>query len=311
MILKLVYLSCMPHAQCILKGRRKNTGKKMATKGCCREEGLNRGAWTSHEDKLLSDYIMVHGPGRWRSLPANAGLNRCGKSCRLRWLNYLRPDIKRGNITKEEEELIIRLHKLLGNRWSLIAGRLPGRTDNEIKNYWNTYLRKKVSGSSSQQQFSSRTRKTPFQKSKSGKKESSSEVHVIRTKAVRCTKTLLAAQVPEHAKNNSPDAFRPSATFKHGYLSDSIGNNVAPPPLKQYECGSRTMEIMQNSLFSQAAKGHFYISDNSLHDSGSVASANKDIHIEGIYSSEIEEGDGLHPFFDNDIWDSLLMPPEI
>ncbi|URE25825.1 myb-like DNA-binding domain containing protein [Musa troglodytarum] len=74
-----------------------------------------------------------------------SGLKRCGKSCRLRWLNYLRPDIKRGNITEDEENLIVRLHALLGNRWSLIAGRLPGRTDNEIKNYWNTYLGKKTS----------------------------------------------------------------------------------------------------------------------------------------------------------------------
>ncbi|KAK8956013.1 Transcription factor TT2 [Platanthera guangdongensis] len=107
-------------------------------------EEVKRGAWTDEEDKLLSDYIEAHGIGRWRNLPANAGLNRCGKSCRLRWLNYLRPGIKRGNITQEEEQLILRLHKLLGNRWSLIAGRIPGRTDNEIKNYWNTYLKKKI-----------------------------------------------------------------------------------------------------------------------------------------------------------------------
>ncbi|KAK8630432.1 hypothetical protein V6N13_079225 [Hibiscus sabdariffa] len=74
----------------------------------------------------------------------SAGLLRCGKSCRLRWLNYLRPGIKRGNITPDEDDLIIRLHSLLGNRWSLIAGRLPGRTDNEIKNYWNTHLSKRL-----------------------------------------------------------------------------------------------------------------------------------------------------------------------
>lgn len=73
-----------------------------------------------------------------------SGLLRCGKSCRLRWMNYLRPDIKRGNITPEEDDLIIRMHSLLGNRWSLIAGRLPGRTDNEIKNYWNTHLSKRL-----------------------------------------------------------------------------------------------------------------------------------------------------------------------
>ncbi|KDP25244.1 hypothetical protein JCGZ_20400 [Jatropha curcas] len=59
-------------------------------------------------------------------------------------MNYLRPDIKRGNITSDEDDLIIRLHSLLGNRWSLIAGRLPGRTDNEIKNYWNSHLSKRI-----------------------------------------------------------------------------------------------------------------------------------------------------------------------
>ncbi|GLT49721.1 hypothetical protein SLA2020_232590 [Shorea laevis] len=116
----------------------------MGRQPCCSKEGLNRGAWTALEDKILTDYIQLHGAGNWRSLPQRAGLKRCGKSCRLRWINYLRPDIKRGNITHDEEELIIRLHKLLGNRWSLIAGRLPGRTDNEIKNYWNTTICKKL-----------------------------------------------------------------------------------------------------------------------------------------------------------------------
>ncbi|KAF5481741.1 hypothetical protein F2P56_002371 [Juglans regia] len=116
----------------------------MGRSPCCAKEGLNKGAWTSQEDDILIEYIRINGEGKWRNLPKNAGLKRCGKSCRLRWLNYLRPDIKRGNIGPDEEDLIIRLHKLLGNRWSLIAGRLPGRTDNEIKNYWNTNLGKKV-----------------------------------------------------------------------------------------------------------------------------------------------------------------------
>ena len=112
---------------------------------CCSKVGLHRGPWTPREDTLLINYIKTHGEGSWRSLPKKAGLLRCGKSCRLRWMNYLRPDIKRGNITPEEDDLIIRMHALLGNRWSLIAGRLPGRTDNEIKNYWNTHLKKKLS----------------------------------------------------------------------------------------------------------------------------------------------------------------------
>ncbi|KAH9616736.1 hypothetical protein KSS87_004893 [Heliosperma pusillum] len=103
-----------------------------------------KGAWTAEEDKKLADYVEKYGAKKWKTMASKAGLNRCGKSCRLRWLNYLRPNIKRGNISSEEQDLILRLHKLLGNRWSLIAGRLPGRTDNEIKNYWNSHLSKRV-----------------------------------------------------------------------------------------------------------------------------------------------------------------------
>ncbi|XP_051113581.1 transcription repressor MYB5-like [Andrographis paniculata] len=122
-----------------------STGKKVTVTPCCSSRlGLKRGPWTAEEDKLLADYIKREGEGRWRTLPKKAGLLRCGKSCRLRWMNYLCPSIKRGHITPAEEDLILRLHRLLGNRWSLIAGRIPGRTDNEIKNYWNTYLSKKL-----------------------------------------------------------------------------------------------------------------------------------------------------------------------
>ncbi|KAF7134945.1 hypothetical protein RHSIM_Rhsim08G0239000 [Rhododendron simsii] len=109
-----------------------------------KKEMMNRGAWTAEEDRKLAEVIEIHGPKRWKKIATKAGLDRCGKSCRLRWMNYLRPNIKRGNITDQEEDLILRLHKLLGNRWSLIAGRLPGRTDNEIKNYWNSHLSKKI-----------------------------------------------------------------------------------------------------------------------------------------------------------------------
>ncbi|CBI29955.3 unnamed protein product, partial [Vitis vinifera] len=111
---------------------------------CCTKVGLKRGPWTPEEDELLANYVKREGEGRWRTLPKRAGLLRCGKSCRLRWMNYLRPSVKRGQIAPDEEDLILRLHRLLGNRWSLIAGRIPGRTDNEIKNYWNTHLSKKL-----------------------------------------------------------------------------------------------------------------------------------------------------------------------
>ncbi|KAF5728968.1 MYB-like [Tripterygium wilfordii] len=111
---------------------------------CCDKNGLKKGPWTQEEDQKLLDYIQKHGYGNWRTLPKNAGLQRCGKSCRLRWTNYLRPDIKRGRFSFEEEETIIQLHSVLGNKWSAIAARLPGRTDNEIKNYWNTHIRKRL-----------------------------------------------------------------------------------------------------------------------------------------------------------------------
>ncbi|KAK7339756.1 hypothetical protein VNO77_20438 [Canavalia gladiata] len=101
-------------------------------------------AWTEEEDHLLKKCIQQYGEGKWHRVPLLAGLNRCRKSCRLRWLNYLRPNIKRGNFAEEEVEMIIKLHKLLGNRWSLIAGRLPGRTANDVKNYWNCHLSKKL-----------------------------------------------------------------------------------------------------------------------------------------------------------------------
>ncbi|CAI0538487.1 unnamed protein product [Linum tenue] len=118
---------------------------------CCGEdeEKVKKGPWTAEEDAKLVDYITNKGHTNWKSLPKLAGLNRCGKSCRLRWTNYLRPDIKRGKFSDEEERLIINLHSVLSNnsrhcRWSRIATHLPGRTDNEIKNYYNTHIRKKL-----------------------------------------------------------------------------------------------------------------------------------------------------------------------
>ncbi|XAR65432.1 hypothetical protein NMG60_11009561 [Bertholletia excelsa] len=110
----------------------------------CDKLNVRRGHWTEEEDAKMLAYVSKHGTGNWTALPKKAGLRRCGKSCRLRWTNHLRPDLRRESFTPQEEELIIRLHAAIGNRWSMIAPQLPGRTDNDVKNYWNTKLRKKL-----------------------------------------------------------------------------------------------------------------------------------------------------------------------
>ncbi|KAL3509540.1 hypothetical protein ACH5RR_028941 [Cinchona calisaya] len=144
---------------------------------CIDKNGLKKGAWSEEEDDKLKAYVQRYGHWNWRQLPKFAGLSRCGKSCRLRWMNYLRPGVKRGNFGVQEEDQIIKLHQQFGNRWSVIAAKLPGRTDNEIKNYWHTRLRKRMKTQDSQsseimEQYSERSQHMDD----AGQKERSSEV---------------------------------------------------------------------------------------------------------------------------------------
>ncbi|RDX82544.1 Transcription factor MYB61, partial [Mucuna pruriens] len=127
-----------------LIGRINKVKLQMGRHSCCYKQKLRKGLWSPEEDEKLLRHITKYGHGCWSSVPKQAGLQRCGKSCRLRWINYLRPDLKRGTFSQEEENLIIELHAVLGNRWSQIAAQLPGRTDNEIKNLWNSCLKKKL-----------------------------------------------------------------------------------------------------------------------------------------------------------------------
>lgn len=82
---------------------------------------LKKGPWTSAEDAILVEYVTKHGEGNWNAVQKNSGLSRCGKSCRLRWANHLRPDLKKGAFTPEEENRIIELHAKMGNKWARMA----------------------------------------------------------------------------------------------------------------------------------------------------------------------------------------------
>ncbi|KAE8099687.1 hypothetical protein FH972_017645 [Carpinus fangiana] len=116
----------------------------MAYQAAMKGENLHKGPWLEEEDERLTSFVSLVGERRWDSLARASGLQRSGKSCRLRWLNYLRPNLKHGDISIEEERIILQLQELWGNKWARIARRLPGRTDNKIKNYWRTHLRKKA-----------------------------------------------------------------------------------------------------------------------------------------------------------------------
>lgn len=105
--------------------------------------GLKKGPWTQAEDRMLVDHVRRHGEGNWNAVRRETGLQRCGKSCRLRWANHLRPNLRKGPFSPDEERLILRLHGLIGNKWARISSHLPGRTDNEVKNYWNTRLKRR------------------------------------------------------------------------------------------------------------------------------------------------------------------------
>ena len=201
---------------------------------CCEKMGLKKGPWAPEEDQILTSYIDKHGHGNWRALPKQAGLLRCGKSCRLRWINYLRPDIKRGNFTIEEEETIIKLHEMLGNRWSAIAAKLPGRTDNEIKNVWHTNLKKRLLKSDQSKPSSKRATKPKIKRSDSNS-------------------SIITQSEPAHLRFREMDTTSTACnTSSSDFSSVTVGDSKNIIKSEDIE-SMETMPVIDESFWSEAA----------------------------------------------------------
>ncbi|XP_008794081.2 transcription factor RAX2-like [Phoenix dactylifera] len=211
---------------------------------CCDKTNVKRGPWSPEEDMALKSYLERHGTGgNWIALPQKAGLKRCGKSCRLRWLNYLRPDIKHGGFTEEEDNIICTLYNKIGSRWSVIATQLPGRTDNDVKNYWNTKLKKKMmaaqaslysnitsSSSSSSATTTTTTTNTNLihQTASPAPAPASLIIPTIKTETYTCDDFL----APSNEGSPASVPVNPSFMFGHKTPFFPLAGLVGPPGLK-------------------------------------------------------------------------------
>ncbi|XP_060174321.1 transcription factor MYB4-like [Lycium barbarum] len=224
---------------------------------------VKKGEWSPEEDQKLIAYIKRYGIWNWTQMPKYAGLSRTGKSCRLRWVNYLRPDLKRGLLSMEEMETVIRMYQSFGSRWSVIAKELPGRTDNQIKNFYHTHLKKQLGTKVNHVQ------EKPKASSKKAKK-------VKQMKMGQKKKPLLANSSP-HESFDFTKSSASNITFDpDNYVSSSIVNDQQVPTENR---------VVVESNPDTSANLDFYIQDTIM-DHVNVHSTNVDFWFELYMAAE-------------------------
>ncbi|KOM25809.1 hypothetical protein LR48_Vigan192s000700 [Vigna angularis] len=234
----------------------------MGRSPCCSKEGLNKGAWTALEDKILTEYINVHGEGKWRHLPKRAGLKRCGKSCRLRWLNYLRPGIKRGNITNDEEELIIRLHNLLGNRSVCYLHCIDLKMDEQT-------MKSRIIGTPTLEgNFRMAPQDTPLQHDQNLKNQEwqyDKGSCLVQTKATRWSKVTVSDEISHHNDEDNKSNVGDHSKMK-AFLVSPSSESKNDPVLNFMENlemdGSFFSELLKMDFPESSCQGNKILEDN-------------------------------------------------